>query len=89
MTELDANGLTRRQRHILAMIKATVDSRGYPPSIREVGDAVGLASSSSVAHHLKVLEAKGFFRRVPNQPRALEVLPPLEALLPKKGREPK
>lgn len=69
-------GLTLRQRRILEMIKDTVETRGYPPSIREMGDAVGLASSSSVAHQLKVLEAKGFLRRDPNRPRALEVLLP-------------
>ena len=73
---VDADGLTLRQRRILEVIKATVDNRGYPPSIREMGDAVGLASSSSVAHQLKVLEAKGFLRRDPNRPRALEVLLP-------------
>jgi repressor LexA len=72
----DAEGLTLRQRRILEVIKATVDSRGYPPSIREMGDAVGLASSSSVAHQLKVLQIKGFLRRDPNRPRALEVLLP-------------
>ena len=70
------DGLTLRQRRILEMITETVESRGYPPSIREMGDAVGLASSSSVAHQLKVLEAKGFLRRDPNRPRALEVLLP-------------
>ncbi|HVK34980.1 MAG TPA: transcriptional repressor LexA [Microlunatus sp.] len=70
------DGLTLRQRRILEMIKETVETRGYPPSIREMGDAVGLASSSSVAHQLKVLEGKGFLRRDPNRPRALEVLLP-------------
>ena len=75
---LDADGLTLRQRRILEMIKSTVERRGYPPSIREMGDAVGLASSSSVAHQLKMLEAKGFLRRDPNRPRALEVLLPGE-----------
>jgi repressor LexA len=75
----DADGLTLRQRRILEMIQATVESRGYPPSIREMGDAVGLASSSSVAHQLKVLETKGFLRRDPNRPRALEVLLPGES----------
>jgi repressor LexA len=74
----DADGLTLRQRRILEVIKETVDRRGYPPSIREMGDAVGLASSSSVAHQLKMLEAKGFLRRDPNRPRALEVLLPSE-----------
>jgi repressor LexA len=74
----DADGLTLRQRRILQVIKDTVERRGYPPSIREMGDAVGLASSSSVAHQLKVLETKGFLRRDPNRPRALEVLLPTE-----------
>jgi repressor LexA len=74
----DADGLTLRQRRILEVIKDTVERRGYPPSIREMGDAVGLASSSSVAHQLKMLEAKGFLRRDPNRPRALEVLLPGE-----------
>lgn len=72
----DADGLTPRQRRVLEVIKAAVESRGYPPSIREVGEAVGLASSSSVAHQLKMLEQKGFLRRDPNRPRALEVLLP-------------
>jgi repressor LexA len=83
----DAEGLTLRQRRILEVIKATVDSRGYPPSIREMGDAVGLASSSSVAHQLKVLQAKGFLRRDPNRPRALEVLLP-ETGAADRGRKP-
>ena len=72
----DEHGLTPRQRRILEVIKAAVESRGYPPSIREMGEAVGLASSSSVAHQLKALEQKGFLRRDPNRPRALEVLLP-------------
>ncbi len=75
----DAHGLTPRQRRILEVIKEAVDTRGYPPSIREMGEAVGLASSSSVAHQLKTLEQKGFLRRDPNRPRALEVLLPGEA----------
>ena len=75
----DAHGLTPRQRRILEVIKAAVEVRGYPPSIREMGEAVGLASSSSVAHQLKALEQKGFLRRDPNRPRALEVLLPGEA----------
>ncbi len=75
----DAHGLTPRQRRILEVIKQAVDSRGYPPSIREMGESVGLASSSSVAHQLKTLEQKGFLRRDPNRPRALEVLLPGES----------
>lgn len=72
----DADGLTPRQRRILEVVKDAVESRGYPPSIREMCDQVGLASSSSVSHQLKVLENKGFLRRDPNRPRALEVLLP-------------
>ncbi|PFG66939.1 SOS-response transcriptional repressor, LexA [Propionibacteriaceae bacterium ES.041] len=74
----DAHGLTPRQRRVLEVIKHAVDHRGYPPSIREVGEAVGLASPSSVAHQMRTLEAKGFLRRDPNRPRALEVLLPAD-----------
>jgi repressor LexA len=72
----DANGLTPRQRRVLSFIRDSVESRGYPPSMREIGVAVGLTSSSSVAHQLRVLEGKGFLRRDPNRPRAVEVLLP-------------
>jgi repressor LexA len=65
--------LTPRQRTILDVIRASVTSRGYPPSIREIGDAVGLTSTSSVAHQLRTLEKKGFLRRDPNRPRAVDV----------------
>jgi repressor LexA len=68
-----AAGLTERQRTILQVIRASVTSRGYPPSIREIGDAVGLTSTSSVAHQLRTLERKGFLRRDPNRPRAVDV----------------
>jgi repressor LexA len=66
-------GLTQRQRTILEVIRASVTSRGYPPSIREIGDAVGLTSTSSVAHQLRALERKGYLRRDPNRPRAVDV----------------
>ena len=72
----DATGLTPRQLRVLAHIKDSIESRGYPPSMREIGGAVGLTSTSSVAHQLKVLEEKGFLRRDPNRPRALEVFLP-------------
>jgi repressor LexA len=65
--------LTPRQRTILDVIRASVTSRGYPPSIREIGDAVGLTSTSSVAHQLRTLERKGYLRRDPNRPRAVDV----------------
>ena len=69
----DADGLTPRQRRILECIQQAVATRGYPPSMREIGEAVGLASPASVTHQLKTLEAKGFIRRDPNTPRAIEV----------------
>jgi repressor LexA len=65
--------LTPRQRTILDVIRGSVTSRGYPPSIREIGDAVGLTSTSSVAHQLRTLEKKGYLRRDPNRPRAVDV----------------
>jgi repressor LexA len=65
--------LTERQRTILNVIRASVINRGYPPSIREIGDAVGLTSTSSVAHQLRTLERKGYLRRDPNRPRAVDV----------------
>ena len=72
----DATGLTPRQQRVLAHIKDSIEKRGYPPSMREIGEAVGLTSSSSVAHQLKMLEEKGFLKRDPNRPRALEVFLP-------------
>ncbi len=72
----DATGLTPRQQRVLATIKDAIEMRGYPPSMREIGEAVGLTSSSSVAHQLKTLEEKGFLKRDPNRPRALEVFLP-------------
>ncbi|GAA5055627.1 transcriptional repressor LexA [Nocardia callitridis] len=65
--------LTVRQRSVLEVIRTSVSERGYPPSIREIGDAVGLTSTSSVAHQLRTLERKGFLRRDPNRPRAVDV----------------
>jgi len=72
----DADGLTVRQRIILDMIRTAVESRGYPPSMREIGEAVGLTSPSSVAHQLAALEKKGYIRRDPRLPRAMEVVLP-------------
>lgn len=66
--------LTRRQQQILDFIRAEVHRRGFPPSVREIGEAVGLSSSSTVHAHLATLEAKGYIRRDPTKPRALEVL---------------
>ena len=72
------DGLTERQRRILAEIRHAVETRGYPPSVREIGEIVGLTSPSSVNYHLKALERKGYLRRDPHRPRALEVLLPDE-----------
>ncbi|QDP40281.1 transcriptional repressor LexA [Radiobacillus deserti] len=66
--------LSKRQQAILEYIKEQVLDKGYPPSVREIGEAVGLASSSTVHGHLSRLEKKGFIRRDPTKPRAIEVL---------------
>ncbi len=67
-----ADGLTARQRTILDVIHNSVSTRGYPPSIREICEAAGLSSTSSVAHQLVVLEKKGYLRRDANRPRAVD-----------------
>jgi len=72
----DATGLTPRQQRVLTHIKDSIELRGYPPSMREIGEAVGLTSTSSVSHQLRVLQEKGFLKRDPNRPRALEVFLP-------------
>ena len=66
--------LTSRQEHILGMIQKTVAERGYPPSVREIGDAVGLRSPSSVHAQMNTLEQLGYIRRDPSRPRAIEVI---------------
>jgi len=66
--------LTPRQQQILDFIKKEIAFKGYPPSVREIGQAVGLTSSSTVHNHLNVLEQKGYIRRDPTKPRAIEVL---------------
>jgi repressor LexA len=65
--------LSNRQRKILETIREAVETRGYPPSVREIGDAVGLRSPSSVHSHLTTLEIGGYLRRDPSRPRAIEV----------------
>src|SRR6476620_2046794 len=65
--------LTQRQRQVLEFIDLQVRERGYPPSVREIGEAVGLSSSSTVHAHLAALQEKGFLRRDPTNPRAIEV----------------
>ncbi|NAZ85059.1 transcriptional repressor LexA [Kineococcus indalonis] len=74
---LDRSGLTARQRGVLETIREAVERRGYPPSMREIGQAVGLTSPSSVAHQVKTLERLGYLRKDPRRPRTLEVVAPL------------
>lgn len=76
--------ISKRQEAIMDFIKAEVKQKGYPPSVREIGAAVGLASSSTVHGHLARLESKGYIRRDPTKPRAIEILDPegLEAIKP-------
>jgi repressor LexA len=76
----DSTGLTPRQQRVLTVIRESLARRGYPPSMREIGELVGLTSSSSVAHQLRTLEEKGYIRRDPNRPRALSVAAPEDAV---------
>lgn len=66
--------LNTRQKQILQYIKETLRSKGYPPSVREIGEAVGLSSSSTVHSYLSKLEKLGFIRRDPTKPRAIDLL---------------
>jgi repressor LexA len=85
---MDESGLTQRQRMVLEVIRDSVQRRGYPPSMREIGEAVGLTSTSSVSHQLRTLQRKGFLRRDPNRPRAVEVRVPGAAPVRVGGEEP-
>ena len=73
---VDENGLTPRQTKILLAIKEAMETNGCPPSMREIGEAAGLSSPSSVKYQLEALESKGWIRRDPSRGRALEVLTP-------------
>lgn len=66
--------LSQRQTEILDFIKLEIRKKGYPPAVREIGEAVGLLSSSTVHGHLQTLEDKGYIRRDPTKPRAIEIL---------------
>ena len=65
--------LTQRQRDVLECIDDSIRDRGYPPSVREIGERVGLASPSTVHSHLRTLQKLGYLRRDPTKPRAIEV----------------
>ncbi len=75
-SDMAESDLSSRQRRILVVIREWVEQHGYPPTVREIGDAVGLVSPSSVAYQLKELERKGFLRRDPSRPRAVDVRGP-------------
>jgi repressor LexA len=72
----EMTGLTERQQMVLIFLREEIAKRGYPPSMREIGAAVGLASTSSVSHQLRVLEQLGYVKRDANRPRALEIFLP-------------
>ncbi|HEY8473583.1 MAG TPA: transcriptional repressor LexA [Natronosporangium sp.] len=80
MPEVFAPDLTPRQRRIMEFLREWSEKHGYPPSVREIGEAVGLVSPSSVAYQLKALERKGYLRRDPNRPRAVDVRPASELI---------
>jgi repressor LexA len=80
--------LTPRQRSILTVIRAWVDEHGYPPTMREIGAAVGLASPSTVAHHMAILEKNGFLRRDARGSRAVDIRPPADDTRPIDGARP-
>ena len=75
-------GLTERQRETLQFIADLVEKRGYPPSVREIGEGMGLASSSTVHSHLQALQRKGYLRIDPTKPRAIELMFDAETELP-------
>jgi repressor LexA len=70
---VDTSDLSKRQRAILEYILETVKDRGYPPSVREIGEATGLSSPSTVHAHLGTLQERGYLRRDPSKPRAIDI----------------
>ncbi|MFD0558825.1 SOS-response transcriptional repressor LexA [Stackebrandtia endophytica] len=75
-SDISEAALSERQRKILSCIRESVAERGYAPSVREIGAVVGLASASSVAYQLNQLQRKGFLRKDPRRPRAVDIRPP-------------
>src|SRR5688572_8060578 len=88
-TSARPDDLSERQLQVLGFIKEKVTERGYPPSVREIGEALGLSSPSTVHSHLSALVKAGLLRRDPSKPRAIEVLDPHSARLsrPKANRQ--
>jgi repressor LexA len=86
---INEHGLTPRQLKILEVIKAAIETQGYPPTMREIGTAAGLASPASVKYQLECLQQKGWIRRDATRGRAIEVKVPGEpenAITPEKTR---
>ncbi|MFB9415030.1 transcriptional repressor LexA [Dactylosporangium matsuzakiense] len=75
-----------RQQSILAVIRESIERRGYPPTVREIGSAIGLGSPSSVAHHLKKMEKAGLIRRDAHGPRAVDIRSPYDSIA--RGTDP-
>ena len=75
MSQKGPETISKRQEQILSYIKSKIETQGYPPSVREIGRAVGLKSTSTVHGHLSQLEKKGYIRRDSSKPRAIEILP--------------
>ncbi len=75
---VERSELSTRQRQVLEFLRATVSERGYPPSVREIGEALGLSSPSTVHSHLSALVRAGYIRKDPSKPRAIEILEPAE-----------
>jgi repressor LexA len=73
-SDTPSRDISDRQREILELIRQAVADRGYPPSVREIGEAVGLSSPSTVHSHLATLARAGYLRRDPSKPRAIEVI---------------
>ena len=85
---MDESGLTQRQRMVLEVIRDSVQRRGYPPSMREIGEAVGLTSTSSVSYQLSTLQSKGYLRRDAGRPRTVEVRLPGHPAVRPEAEEP-
>jgi repressor LexA len=83
---MSERALSGKRRQILEFIADQVARRGYPPSVREIGEAVGLTSSSTVHAHLRVLQEEGYLRRDPSKPRAIVIQPEPHSLAPLSSR---
>lgn len=81
---MNMDELSKKQLEVLSFIKKEISKKGYPPSVREICDAVKLKSTSTVHGHLERLEKKGYIRRDPTKPRAIEILDGSSVVIPQK-----